>query len=80
MITKLQKWGNSHAVRLPKSAVIACGLASGDAVEVEVTEGVIRLRRVERRTFALNDLLARVKRSNLHGETDLGPPQGREIF
>ena len=34
---------------------------------------------VPRETSALDELLSQVNETNLHGETDTGSPQGREI-
>jgi antitoxin component of MazEF toxin-antitoxin module len=31
-------------------------------------------------THSLDDLLARITDANLHGETDWGPPRGREAW
>lgn len=80
MITRMQRWGNSFAVRLPKSVVRDSGLAEGAALEVEVVDHDIRLRPAVKRVYVLEDLLAGVKRSNLHSEADFGAPRGREIL
>ena len=36
--TRISVWGNSDAVRIPRGALRAVGLASGDSVEVVVNE------------------------------------------
>ncbi|MBM3351910.1 MAG: PbsX family transcriptional regulator [Betaproteobacteria bacterium] len=54
--------------------------AAGAALEVEVVDHDIRLRPALKRVYALRDLLAGVKRSNLHGEADFGAPRGRELL
>ena len=37
MITRLQAWGNSQGVRLPKSLLSALRLAAGASVEIELS-------------------------------------------
>lgn len=39
MLTKIQKWGNSLALRIPKAFAEEVGLASETAVEIRVVEG-----------------------------------------
>lgn len=80
MLTRMQKWGNSYAVRLPKAVVQECDLKEGEALQVEVVNRHIRLRRPTKREYSLDELVARIRRSNLHGEVDFGTPEGREAF
>ncbi|MBX9811575.1 MAG: AbrB/MazE/SpoVT family DNA-binding domain-containing protein [Burkholderiales bacterium] len=80
MLTKMQKWGNSYAVRLPKAVVQETGIREGEALEVEVTNRQIRLRRSTRREYSLGQLVAGIRRSNLHAEIDFGAPEGCEAF
>ncbi|MBI2294724.1 MAG: AbrB/MazE/SpoVT family DNA-binding domain-containing protein [Betaproteobacteria bacterium] len=80
MLTRMQKWGNSFAVRLPKGVVQESGLKEGEALEVEVVNRHIRLRRAAKRGYSLDALVAGINRSNLHDEIHFGPPEGREAF
>lgn len=79
MRAKAQKWGNSLAVRIPKAIAQHAGVQAEDELDIEVEAEVIRLRPV-RRTPTLAELLDRITPENVHGETDPGPPQGREIW
>lgn len=45
MKTKIQKWGNSYAVRLPKQVVVKLGLKQGTPVELEAGNGVVIVKR-----------------------------------
>jgi antitoxin MazE len=45
----IQKWGNSHAVRLPKAVVDQSGLKVGVQVQIEAAGGVITIRPTRRR-------------------------------
>lgn len=80
MLTRMQKWGNSYAVRLPKAVVQEMGLKEGETLQVEVVKRHIRLRRPVKREYSLDELVAGINRSNLHGEVDFGVPEGREAF
>lgn len=80
MLTRMQKWGNSYAVRLPRAVVQQTGLKEGETLEVEVVNRHIRIRRPVKREYSLEELVAGIRRSNRHGEVDFGAPQGREAF
>jgi antitoxin MazE len=79
VLTRMQKWGNSYAVRLPKAVVQETGIKEGEALQVDVVNRHIRLRRPSKREYSLDELVARIRRSNLHGEVDFGVPEGREV-
>jgi antitoxin MazE len=79
MRTRVQKWGNSLAVRLPRQVAEAAGL--GENVEVEVTasgEGVA-ITPVTRE-LTLDDLLAGITSKNRHDATEWDGPRGREAW
>lgn len=77
MLTKVQKWGNSLAVRLPKALTDEIDVHSNSPVEVVVQDDSIVVRPA-RRTYNLDDLLAQITPDNLHGEQDFGHPVGNE--
>ena len=56
---KVQKWGNSSAVRLPTRALAAAGISVDSDVEIEATQGclVIKLKQPTKEQ-ALDKLLA----------------------
>jgi antitoxin MazE len=76
---KAQKWGNSLAVRIPKSIAQQAGVREEDELDIDVEAEVIRLK-PRRRQPALADLLERITPANVHGETDFGSLRGREIW
>lgn len=80
MRTRAQKWGNSLAVRVPKSVATQVGLKPQDDLEIEVQDGNVVLKPHLRRTYRLDDLVKRITRKNVHGEIDAGAPVGREIW
>ncbi len=78
MITKVQKWGNSLGVRLPKAAAQEAGVSAGSEVDVSAVEGRIVVRPLSPKRPRLRDLLAGIRRDNLHAEAFLGAARGRE--
>ena len=80
MKTTAQKWGNSLAIRVPKSIALQAGLKVKDALDIEVRKGVVLLRPHLRRVYKLEDLVKRMTPRNMHKELDFGEPVGREAL
>ena len=80
MITKIQKWGNSLAVRIPRSVAHDTHLSSGNAVDVTVEDGEIVIARARQSIFRLDDLLKGVTARNRHPETGTGSAVGQEAW
>ena len=80
MITKVQKWGNSLAVRIPRSVAQDTHLSSGNAVDVAVQDGHIVIAPTRRTRFHLDELLKGVTALNRHAEFDTGAAVGREAW
>ena len=80
MQTKVQKWGNSLGLRIPKSLAEQVGVGAGSEVEVTIEAGhlVVRARRLPR--YDLTVLLEGVTADNVHEEFETGKPSGREIW
>jgi antitoxin MazE len=79
MRTRVQKWGNSLAVRIPKPFAEGAGLQPSSEVEVSLEKGEVRLSPVRPR-WKLRTLLAGVTKKNLHAEVDSGQAVGREAW
>jgi antitoxin MazE len=77
MKTKVQRWGNSLAVRIPSAFAEQAGLVQDAPVDILLANDEIVIRPQRAR---LEDLLARVTPENLHSETDFGHPVGREVW
>ena len=80
MKTTAQKWGNSLAIRVPKSIAEQAGLKEKDDLDIEVRKGSLVLRPHLRRVYRLEDLIKRMTRHNLHQDIDFGGPLGREAL
>jgi len=81
MRAKIQKWGNSLAVRLPRAITKKAGLVIEDEVDIDVDDAgkVVLLPHIQKE-YKLDELLAGITPSNLHKEIDFGEPQGREAL
>ncbi len=78
--TKVSKWGNSLAVRIPLALAREARLAEGDRLKLNLaTDGSIVLRSA-RRKYELRQLVSRITSKNRHSETDWGPPAGKESW
>ena len=80
MMTKVQKWGNSLAVRIPRSMAEDTHLGSGKAVEMAVCDGRIVIAPAHQRHFRLDELLRGITARNRHGEVGTGTAVGREAW
>lgn len=79
MRTRIAKWGNSLAVRLPRQVAEAAGLGEGTTVDLEVSDGVVRLA-VARPRYTLEELLAQITPENLPTEIFDDGPHGQELL
>jgi len=75
MKTKVSRWGNSRALRIPKSFALEAQMKEGTSVNLSLQDGkiVIELERAER--FSLSSLLGEI-----NGETSTGAPRRREAW
>ena len=80
MKTRVQKWGNSLALRIPKSFAAEVGLEKESSVEVSLADGKLIVTPVSRPKPTLKQLLAKVTQENLHREVDTGSAVGNETW
>ena len=80
MRTCVQKWGNSLALRIPKSFAREVGLVPDAPVEVSLIDGKLVVMPVVEPQLTLEQLLAHVTEDNRHHEVDLGPGIGSEVW
>jgi antitoxin MazE len=80
MRARIQKWGNSLALRIPKSVAAAAELEQDTVVELSLVDGKLSVLRVHEPKVTLDQLLAGVTEENIHREVDTGPPVGREAW
>lgn len=82
MRAKIQKWGNSQGVRVPKTVLEQARIAVGDEVDIKVSRGriVVKAAAPVRGRYALKDLLDRIPGDYRPEETDWGLAAGREAW
>jgi len=80
MKTRVQKWGNSLALRIPKSFADDVGLQKGTSVDVSLADGKIVVTPVTKAKLTLEQLLSKVTKENLHHEVDTGSAVGNETW
>ena len=80
MLAKAQKWGNSLAVRLPKTVAEECGIEADSPVEIVREDNLIIIKPVRRKGVSLDTLLAGVTDDNIHAEVPTGRPAGKEVW
>jgi antitoxin MazE len=78
MRAKIQRWGNSLGLRIPKPFAEEVGLADDAEVELSLSQGGLVVRPL--RSWALADLVRGITRANQHGEEFFGPATGREVW
>jgi antitoxin MazE len=77
MHVRVRKWGNSLAVRIPKSLAEDVEVKEGTVLNLAVSEGKLVATAVKKKRLSLEQLLAKVNTKNLHDEIDFGSPVGR---
>ena len=78
MITKIQKWGNSLALRIPKSIAKTIKIEEGSDVKIKVVKNKIVISRKKNQTYKLKELLSLVTNENLHNENGFKKSHGGE--
>ena len=79
MKSRMSKWGNSLAVRVPKAILTELDLQDGTEVRIQVADGSIIITPVSN-NYHLDDLVRGITAENRHTETDWGEPKGSEVW
>ena len=80
MQTKIKKWGNSLALRIPKLLALDVNLKQNELVNLSIDKGSIIITPIGEKEYSLEKLLKGVTKNNLHGEFDTGEPVGKEVW
>lgn len=80
MRARIRKWGNSLALRIPKSIAAEAALEPNALVELSLVDGKLVVLRVAEPEVTLEQLLAGVTEQTLHREADTGPAVGSEAW
>ena len=80
MQTKIKKWGNSLALRIPKLLASDANLKINKTVDISIDKGSIIITPISEKEYSLEKLLKKVNKNNLHKEIGTGSPVGKEIW
>ncbi len=80
MITKVQKWGNSLALRIPKAFADTAKIDNDSVVDVSFVDGQIVIKPIIPEKMTLEQLLSGVTENNIHREIDTGDAVGSEAW
>jgi antitoxin MazE len=78
MVTKIQKWGNSLGLRIPKSFAKEVALKDGSAVDLSLEVDRLVIKPIRAAQFKLNELLSQITEDNKHEEILTGDAVGKE--
>jgi antitoxin MazE len=76
----IQKWGNSLALRIPKSFALEANFEEGSTVDISFKNGKLVVTPISEDAYSIEGLLAKVNEKNIHKETDTGGPVGQEVW
>lgn len=76
--TRIQKWGNSLALRIPQSFAKEARIGQESEVDLSMLDGKLIISALTEPTVSLSDLLGRVTDENRHDEVDTGTSIGKE--
>jgi antitoxin MazE len=80
MKTRVQRWGNSLALRIPKSYAAEAGLCENGPVELSLVKGSLVVKRAKPAAPTLGELLRGITDDNMPTEWDTGPAVGKEVW
>ena len=80
MRKKVNKWGNSLGLRIPKLVAAEVGLEENSLVNLTIVNGSIVISPERKTPLELEAMLKQVTEENLHGEVNTGPAIGREAW
>ncbi len=78
MAIKIQKWGNSLGIRIPKTIIDKVNLGENSEVEIESKNGTIVIFPAKK-VYLIDELLDQITKSNLHSEDEF-KIEGTEVW
>ncbi len=82
MLSKVQKWGNSQGVRIPKNLLENSRIKIGEEVAITAHDGKIIVEATQkiRGRYNIKDLAAKMPKKYSPNEEEWGSPAGREAW
>jgi antitoxin MazE len=78
MTAVVAKWGNSLAIRIPKSVAEQAHVTEGTGIDFSVEGNSIIITPQKRRKYTLDELLEGMTPENFHSEFETGNAVGNE--
>lgn len=78
MISRILKWGNSLAVRIPKAFADELKVGENASIQMVMEESALVITPVRDKEWTLNELLSAVTDANTHEEWEADLPIGKE--
>ncbi|MGH9420267.1 MAG: AbrB/MazE/SpoVT family DNA-binding domain-containing protein [Thermoanaerobaculia bacterium] len=79
MLTTIQRWGNSLAIRIPKPFALETALRENSEVDISLDGDRIVVSPAPK-TWSLEELVKAIKPANVHKEVDWGTKTGAEAW
>ncbi len=80
MVTKIQKWGNSLGLRIPKSFAKEVSIKEGSSVDISLEGDRLVIKPLRAVPFKLSELLSLITEDNRHEEILTGDEVGKEAW
>lgn len=80
MRLRVQKWGNSLALRIPAAFARETGIGPGEAVDLEMDGNRLIITPSPAGPYSLAELLGGITEDNRHETVETGAPEGREVW
>jgi antitoxin MazE len=80
MKARVQKWGNSLAIRIPKPVADEIGLGRNTSVQLMLKEGALVVTPEREPRWRLEELLKNVTDNNIHREWETGSAESDELW
>ncbi len=79
MKTKIKKWGNSLALRIPKALAEDSRLYLGSTVDVSVKNNSLIVKLIDEK-YILENLVSKISSENIHNEVKTYKSTGKEVW
>ena len=80
MEARLQKWGNSSGIRIPKSFLKSLNLNTNDEVDISIDEDKIIISKINKKRISLKNRIKKYTRPNLSKDFKWDDNRGKEIW
>lgn len=80
MRSKVQLWGNSLALRIPKYIARQINIDIGSNVDISLEEEKIVIKPFNDKNESLEVYLSKINKNNIHTELSFGEPAGGEVW